>query len=250
MTANDCARSLYIDLLLKCVAGTIYGDANMSPWSPKAYDPALREVGRDWPSTAHSMIGLKRLQNLRDSVETVIRGRIPGDLIETSVWRGGACILIRGILKAHAIADRTVYVADSFAGLPPPDDKTYPHDAGDKHHRFGELAVPLEQVQAAFRAYGLLDGQVAFLKGWFKDTLATLGERRFALIRLDGDMYESTIQALDALYPRLSRGGIAIIDDYGAIRACRQAVDEFRARHAIVEPLVEIDWSGRWWRKA
>ena len=161
----DGVRNLYIDLLVKCIANTIYGDPNMGFWAPKIYDPNLRQNGGDCPSVAHSMIGVKRLENLRECVETSLREEVPGDFIETGVWRGGACILMRGILRAHDVSDRLVYAADSFEGLPPPNAVAYPADAGDTHHTRQDLVVSLGSVRDAFRAYGLLDGQVRFLKG-------------------------------------------------------------------------------------
>lgn len=246
---QETATRLYGDLLIRCIANTIYQDMPQDPWSGGTYAEAIRAEGRDWPSRAHSMIGVKRLENLRALTETALAEGVPGDLIETGVWRGGACILMRGLLAAHGVADRKVIVADSFEGLPPPDAERFPADAGDTHHAYRELAIPLEAVQAHFAAYGLLDSQVEFLKGWFSDTLPTLAGRRFALIRLDGDMYQSTIEALENLYDLLSPGGFVIIDDYGAIPACKTAVDQFRAERAIAEPMHEVDWTGVWWRK-
>ena len=131
---------------------------------------------------------------------------VPGDLIETGVWRGGATILMRAILKARGVTDRVVWVADSFAGLPAPNAARYPLDAGINLHRFPQLAVTLERVQDNFRRYGLLDDQVRFLKGWFRDTLPAAPIERLAVLRLDGDLYESTIQALESLYDKLSAG--------------------------------------------
>jgi O-methyltransferase len=245
---NETVIRLYGDLLIRCIANTIYKDLPQDPWSKGVYADAIRAEGRDWPSRAHSMIGVKRLENLRDLVQIALAQAIPGDFIETGVWRGGACILIRGILAAHR-SDRKVIVADSFEGLPPPDEARFPEDAGDQHHQYKQLAIPLEVVQANFAAYGLLDGQVEFLKGWFSDTLPTLKDRRFALIRLDGDMYQSTIEALENLYDRLSPGGFVIIDDYGAVPGCRKAVEVFRTARGIAEPIHRIDWGGVWWRK-
>lgn len=218
----------------------------------RATDPdaqARRMEGRDWPKLAHSMVGMKRLDNLQACVESALRDGIPGDLIETGVWRGGASILMRGILQAYAVRDRCVWVADSFEGLPPPDPAKYPADAGDTHHENTLLAVSLEEVQANFRQYGLLDDQVRFLKGWFKDTLPAAPIERIAVARLDGDMYESTIDALRSLYPKLSPGGYLIVDDYGAIPACKRAVTDFRESSGIDEPIETIDWTGVWWRR-
>lgn len=96
MTAQ--ARRLYTDLLIRTIANTIYGDPPMGPWSGKHFDPAVREAGSDWPSQAHSMVGIARLENLRDLTQAVIDEHITGDFIETGVWRGGCCILMRGVL--------------------------------------------------------------------------------------------------------------------------------------------------------
>src|SRR4029077_10071518 len=114
-----------------------------------------------------------------------------------------------------------VWVADSFTGLPPPDAARYPHDRGDRLHEFPQLAVTLERVRENFRRYGLLDDQVRLLPGWFRDTLPAAPIERLAVLRLDGDLYESTIRALESLYYRLSVGGYIIVDDYGNVAGCR-----------------------------
>jgi hypothetical protein len=242
-------RNLYLDLLSKTITNTIYGDPARDLWSFGSYDEAKRLEGKDWPSVAHSMVGNFRLQNVRHAVETVIRERIPGDLIETGVWRGGVCIFMRGILAAYGVHNRKVLVADSFKGLPVPDEELYPADVGDPHHTYTELAISLEQVKANFEVYGLLDDQVEFIEGWFSDTLPLLRDRKFSVIRLDGDMYGSTMVALENLYPRLSDGGFCIIDDYGAVEGCRIAVEEYRAKNNITAKLEVVDWTGAWWRK-
>ncbi len=212
-------------------------------------DPSIREEGRDWPADGETMIGLRRLDNIQECVADVLRRGVPGDLIETGVWRGGAVILMRAILTAYGDTTRTVWAADSFEGLPKPDTSRYPADAKDPHWSFAPLAVSLEQVQANFARYGLLDEQVRFLKGWFKDTLPTAPIERIAVMRLDGDMYESTMDALKALYPKLSVGGYVIIDDYGQVPACKQAVHDYRAAHDITEEIHSADWSGTYWRR-
>jgi O-methyltransferase len=208
-----------------------------------------RLEGKIWPSQAQTMIGNYRLANVKMAVETVISENIPGDLIETGVWRGGTCILMRGILKAHGDRSRKVLVADSFAGLPKPDAEKYPADAGDKHFQYANLAISRQDVQENFRKYGLLDEQVEFVEGFFEDTLHLLPNEVFSIIRLDGDMYSSTIQALDVLYPKLSVGGFCIIDDYG-LAGCKKAVDDYRLKHGIKDDMVKIDWTGLYWRKS
>jgi O-methyltransferase len=221
-------------------------DISMAP--PKELE-SIREGGKYWPVRAHTMIGLKRLDNLQYCAETVIGEGIAGDFIETGVWRGGACIFMRAILKAYGQNGRTVWVADSFQGLPPPDADNYPADIDDQHHIYSQwLAVSKEQVERNFRRYGLLDGQVRFLKGWFKDTLPSAPIERLAILRLDSDMYESTIQALDALYPKLSVGGFVMVDDY-FLKPCAQAIHDFRAAHGIDDEIMDIDGMGSYWRR-
>jgi O-methyltransferase len=208
-----------------------------------------RDLGLDWPEEAETMIGMERLTSLQHCVETVLADDIPGDLIECGVWRGGACILMRAVLAAHGDKTRRVWVADSFQGLPRPDAKNYKADKGLNASVFaGILCVSETEVRANFERYGLLDDQVRFLPGWFKDTLPDAAIDRIAVLRLDGDLYESTIQALDALYPRLSPGGFCIIDDY-EISACRQAVTDYREKHGVTAEIVDIDGTGSLWRK-
>lgn len=252
MTMDEAGcRALYLDLVKRALANTIYRDPHRDAQGRVSeHADALREAGSDWPVVAHTMIGIKRLDNLQQCVQTAIEDGVPGDLIETGVWRGGATVLMRAVLAAYGDRSRTVWVADSFEGLPPPDAERFPADRNDRHHELDYLRVSEDQVRETFRRYGLLDGQVKFLKGWFRDTLPSAPMARLAVLRLDGDMYESTMEALEALYPKLSPGGFAIVDDYGAIPACRQATDDYRRHHRIAEPLREIDWTGVFWRKA
>ncbi len=242
-------RDLYIDLLLRTVCNTIYEDPAMDPWVTPEFNAELRATGRDWPQVAHSMAGRMRLDNTRALTETLLRDNVPGDLIETGVWRGGACILMKGILAAYGDTDRTMHVADSFEGLPEPDAEKYPADAGDDHHLYEQLAVSVETVRANFSRYGLLDERVVFHKGWFRDTLPALAGQQFALVRLDGDMYESTMDGLESLYAGISAGGFLIIDDYGAVEGCKAAVTDFRTANGITEKIHMADWTGAWWRK-
>ncbi len=139
----------------------------------------------------------------------------------TGVWRGRATIFMRAILKARDFTNRLVWVADSFAGLPASDLARYPSDERITLHPFPQLAVPLERVQEYFRRYGLLHDQVRFLKGWFRDTMPTAPIERLAILRLDGDLYKSTIQALESLYHKLSAGGFVDVSDSQAVVGSR-----------------------------
>ncbi|HEV2070485.1 MAG TPA: TylF/MycF/NovP-related O-methyltransferase [Acidimicrobiales bacterium] len=212
-------------------------------------DDRARLEGHQSSSEAETMVGRKRLDNLEDCVRHIVQDGIPGDLIETGVWRGGSSIFMRAALLACGDSTRTVWAADSFQGLPKPNADRYPADSGDHLWDVPGLAVSLDQVKANFARYGLLDDQVRFLPGWFSDTLPNAPIQQLALLRLDGDMYESTKVALESLYPKLSVGGYVIVDDYGAITACQQAVADFRNEHGVEEPIHRIDWTGVYWRR-
>lgn len=229
--------------------GALATGLNVELVRKRPYDARAREIGADRPARAESMIGLRRMDNIRDCVEIALKEQVPGDLIETGVWRGGATIYMRAILKAHGDVERAVWVADSFAGLPKPDGRQYPADAGDLHHRYTELTVGLDAVKRNFQRYALLDDQVRFLVGWFKDTLPEAPIDRLAILRLDGDMYESTYQAVEALYPKLSVGGFCIVDDYGAVPGCKRAIDDYRSAERIGDEIVDIDGIGIYWRR-
>lgn len=250
---SDGLRERYLDLLEKSLANAIHGesqlDIKLHGFLQRLRHPYLTRRGVvPWPIRAQTMIGPVRLGHLRHLVECTIRERIPGDYIETGVWRGGACILMRGVLSAYSVRDRRVYCADSFSGLPKPDPK-YPSDWRDHLHFFRELAVSLETVRQNFAKYDLLDDQVVFLKGFFEDTLPRLTDEKFAIIRLDGDMYGSTMCALANLYDRLSPSGFAVIDDYGALRNCAKAVHDFLDQRGLRANIQLLDESCAWWQK-
>lgn len=196
-----------------------------------------------------TMVSMKRLDSLQYCVESVLQRSIPGDFIETGVWRGGCCVLMRAVLEAYGCKDRTVYVADSFQGLPAPDTDRYPRDAGQFLHEIGLLAVKREEVEKRFKTYGLLDDQVKFIEGWFEDTLPVVQIEQLAILRLDGDMYGSTMVALENLYPKLSSGGFCIIDDY-CIDNCAQAVHDYRNKNGISSRLIPIDDYSVYWEKS
>jgi hypothetical protein len=233
-------RDRYVNLLKLSLVDLLYED------DARARKSAVEGWG--WPTRAMSMIGLRRLNNLEDCVRNVLTHNIPGDFIETGAWRGGAVIFMRALLEVYGVRDRIVWVADSFEGMPVPNTEKYPADRELDLSHVERLAVSLEDAQRNFQRFGLLDGQVRFLKGWFRDTLPGAPIERLAILRLDGDLYESTADALANLYPRVSRGGYIIIDD-NWVPACRQAVDDYRAAHGISDEIVTIDSQGAYWVK-
>jgi hypothetical protein len=251
---RDVPLYLYLDLLKASLTNTLFAT------EPDAAEESVNYV-TDFIShyikgVAVSMLPLARFENLQSCIIDVLEHGIPGDLIETGVWRGGATIFMRGVLKAFNVVDRVVWVADSFEGLPEPDGERFPLEAqahcGKVMKRvYNNFAVSMDEVQQNFRAYGLLDQQARFLKGWFKDTLPEAPIRTLSIMRLDGDYYESTWDSLVNLYDKLSIGGYAIVDDYGedTWTYCRRAVDEFRSLRGIQEPLIRVDSKCYYWQR-
>ena len=304
------AAALYLDTLKRSLCGMLYEDVALIQHNAQThllqvtdtFDLGLRMGGEDCPEHAHTMVGWKRLCNVQDCVERVVQDQVPGDLIETGVARGGACVLMRGCLEAMGDSKRRVIACDTFAGTPPcplfvrlfifpliklfsqvplksvqmglfhlmeQTQKSFPISQQQSeewvsastflyHHAERSLRLSrgtsLPEVRATFARYGLLDSRVLFLEGFFSSTLPLAVEsgdvRELALLRLDGDMYESTMDALGPLYPKLSPGGFVIVDDYYSYKECAKAVDEYREQHGITEPLMRIDRLSCYWRKA
>lgn len=270
MITTEELRSLYLDLLKRSLTNWIHGHEEFIAVEPtrlgkilkkivypensrlvklQPFDPEKRLIGQDWPTPllAHTMVGMKRLDNLQKCIASVIEERIPGDFIETGVWKGGSTIFMQGMLKTYN-EKRQVWVADSFQGLPAPNVELYPEDADDIHYTIDSLRVSEEQVKKNFAAYDFLDDNVIFLKGWFSNTLPKAPIEKLSILRLDGDMYESTIDALENLYPKLQVGGYIIIDDY-CITTCEKAVSDYRKKKGITEEIIDIDGTGVYWRR-
>jgi len=250
---NSETSDRYLTLLKHCLTRYLFLGEEIPAGSPDRkvrLDElrAKRAVGRDWPPTAETMAGLVRLDNVQMCVTRAVLDHVPGDLLEAGVWRGGTTILMRALLDVLGDTSRSVWVADSFEGLPVPDADRYPADAEGDLSGHEELAVDLQTVRENFERYGLLDERVLFLPGLFKDTLPDAPIDRLCVLRVDGDYYESTMDVLLNLYPKVSPRGFVIVDDY-SLDPCREAVLDFRAKHAIDDPIIEIDWTGIYWRK-
>ncbi len=193
---------------------------------------------------AETMLGIKQLDQMQAAVTDVVNNNIPGDVLEAGVWRGGMTIFMRGVLRAINDESRNVWVADSFEGLPEPDREQ------DLFGWFkGDMSVSLDDVKNNFRRYGLLDDRVIFLKGFFDESLPGAPISRLSILRVDADLYESTLSVLDSLYPKLSVGGYAIFDDYLNLKDCQKAINEYRRMHNIQDEIIEIDERAVYWKK-
>lgn len=195
-----------------------------------------REVGREWPLLAHTMVGRKRMENIRELCGQVVADNIPGSFVECGVWRGGASLYARACLPI----ERQVVCCDSFKGLP--------YDSSEpEFSKFDFLRVSRKEVESNFKRYGLNEN-VHFVEGYFCDTLHTV-EGPIAILRADGDMFSSTVQILAALYNKVSPGGYVIIDDF-LLEPCRKAVEWYRTANCITDPLAQIDDISAYWKKS
>lgn len=229
-------KKRYLELLKGCVTRIPFEDVS-------AEELEFRRVGHARAANAETMIGLARLDNIERCADAIFRDGVPGDFLEAGVWRGGSCIFMRALIDDQP--GRRVWVADSFEGLPP---STHPIDVAcdSEYKAWGSLAVSRAEVESNFRRYNLLDSRVCFLPGFFRDTLPGPVDD-LALLRVDGDMYESVTQTLEALYSHVASGGFVIIDDYAG-GAARKATDDFRRRMGVSAPLEFVDWTGVCWR--
>lgn len=310
---TDDKALLYLDLMKRALTNILYQDRpawiydhHKTAITTDSFDLKRRTMGEDAPTEAHTMIGLRRLENIQHCVECAIKENIPGDLVETGVGRGGACIFMKSLLKAYN-ERRKIYVCDTFVGPKPPmtmflrstlvpfirfvasvttksmrmrlfkwmqkgvekgiekgQEISFPKIENPYEdeveitfylmrnlYRLGPAyGTALEDVKSNFSRYGLLDDSVIFLKGFFADTIPTSSIDQLAVLRADGDTFESTWDALRLLYSKVVVGGFVIIDDYHSFSSCKEAVDKFREKHKINDEMIAIDNLAVYWRKS
>lgn len=273
----DPIRERYLALLKKAVSNLLYPELELqirhlegggSGLSGKDLHRFQRDIAQNLPEEhqrlldakqqgtghiryAHTMIGVARLTNIERCAEQVFADGIAGDFLEAGVCQGGAAIFMRGLQVAHGEKQRKTWVVDSFEGVPASVDRRdrgYGLDLEEPRQpwlAFGEAAV-----RDRFARYGLLDAGVRFVAGWLAESLPRADVGPLAILRVDVDLYSSTLDCLDLLYDKVVPGGFVIVDDYGFLKCCRDAVDAFRARRGVTEPIRWIDGSGICWRKA
>lgn len=204
-STTSLARHMYLETLRQMVLGLNLGryevsvkprtNVSAAKYMGRGFQSVEREEGIDWPGFAYTMTGSKRIHSVQRLLESIFHAKVEGDVIETGVWRGGMSIFMRGVIHAYGQQHRKSYVCDSFRGLPP---STLGEDKSISWDNTPYLEVSDEDVKSNFEAMGLSDHNVVFVKGFFSDTMGPLREQRgpegkFSLMRLDGDMYESTV---------------------------------------------------------
>jgi O-methyltransferase len=240
----DSLRDAYVDLVKRSVSNYLYLGENtgLSEFNAVAhYDRQKSRWAVGDLSRPTTLLDKGQLDLIEKSVLDLEQRGVPGDYIEAGVWRGGAVILMRALMKAYDIRDRQIIAADSFSGIPA--NTQFRHDPVDLWE--DRWAASLDEVRANIARFGLLDDRIEFLEGFFADTLPTLDDRQFALIRLDSDSHDSVMASLVHLYPRLTNGGIIIVDDWH-LPGCRIAVDAYRAQNGITDEMTADSGNGFW----
>jgi O-methyltransferase/8-demethyl-8-(2,3-dimethoxy-alpha-L-rhamnosyl)tetracenomycin-C 4'-O-methyltransferase len=240
-------RDAYIELLKRSITNYLYLGEDLSfeqfRWGIH-YDLEAGQWKIDPVSRPTSLLGKPQLDLIEKAVLSIEERKVPGDFIEAGVWRGGVVILLRALIEAYGLAGRSVFAADSFAGIP-----KNTRAVGDPVDEWSDRWVAsLAEVQHNIHRFGLLDERVAFVVGFFEESLKHLGGKRFALIRLDSDSYDSVETSLRHLYPLLSKGGVVIIDDWH-LPGCRQAVADYRERHGITEQMQAFEGNAFWTKR-
>ncbi len=188
-------------------------------------------------------------------MQHITRLNIPGGIVECGVWRGGSMMAVALTLENLKVATRDLYLFDTFEGMPRPTDVDIHYSGATAMASFTDLqtgedssdecAAGLRDVQKAMTQTGYDPNRIHYIKGKVENTIPQQAPERIALLRLDTDLYESTKHELEHLFPRLSPGGILIIDDYGAWQGARNATDDYIANYAPSLFLSRIDDTGR-----
>lgn len=244
-----CTSAPIVDLMREVVLNAIY------------YPVSFNNDGNGRHNNAFAMTGRRRLENIRSLVGSILLDDVPGHIIETGCWKGGAMFYAGSVLQACGeLGKRRIYLADSFSGIPAPvegqvarytDAKAHTKDLGFDNspeltvERLQRLLLPREHFR--------------LVVGFFNESLPSLMKEEprtvFSMLRLDGDTYFSTYEALETLYDRISIGGFVIVDDFMDWASCREAIFDFRTKRNIVDPIMYIYHTsnevvrGIWWRK-
>jgi O-methyltransferase len=203
----------------------------------------------------YTMTSPERIVALRHAVCYIVRNRVPGAIVECGVWKGGSMMAVAYTLLDLDVADRALYLFDTFDGMTPPTSQDVSYlgtAAGDAMARNPDVIAraALESVRQAMQLTGYPERGVHYVKGAVEETIPDAAPDEIALLRLDTDWYASTFHEWVHLYPRLARGGVIIVDDYGHWRGARQATDEYLATLASPPLLVRVDYTARMGVKA
>jgi O-methyltransferase len=205
----------------------------------------IREV-RPWTRTS-----AERIYALIQAVRYVKTNAIKGAIVECGVWKGGSMAAVARTLLQVQGAERDLYLFDTFQGMTEPSSEDIDYSGNQASDLLQEKpsfkcsGAPLEFVKKVLYATGYPKERIHFIRGRVEETVPSSAPDSISLLRLDTDWYESTRHELVHLFPRISTGGVIIIDDYGHWRGCRKACDEYFAQNGIPILLNRTDYTGR-----
>ena len=188
---------------------------------------------------SYTTLSLSRLRGLWDAVRLVETAGVPGDLVECGCYKGGSAAML-GLARTTG---RTLWLFDSFAGMPEPAEEDPPEAA----EKVGTSSCPAKAVRANLSACGVGD-PIQLVPGWYKDTLPWPELKQIAVLHIDCDWYESVRKCLDALYHNLSPGAVVQVDDYGHWAGACKAVDDWLKAWQPNTELKVLDYTGRQFR--
>jgi len=200
--------------------------------------------------------GIERVAALRQAVQYVVKHNIPGDIVECGVWKGGSMVVVSKTLIESNSTDRKLYLFDTFSGMTAPTQVDEDLRGADASHLLEATrnvkdsasvwaVAPLKSVKAVMQSAGYDPEKTVYVEGKVEDTIPAQAPAQIALLRLDTDWYESTYHELVHLFPRISVGGVLLIDDYGHWQGARRAVDQYLAEKNLRILLNRIDYTGR-----
>lgn len=225
------------------------GDVAPDPLPPDCDDFTASVIERIGPYTLTSH---ERVMALVDAVRYVVRAEVPGAFVECGVWRGGSSMAMAMTLLELGVRDRDLVLYDTFTHMPFPGDEDVDlygipaaeiYDEASAAEAFRYL--PFEDVRGALTSTGYDESKLHFVQGMVEDTLPSRAPEAIALCRLDTDWYSSTAHEMEHLWPRISPGGVLLIDDYGHFMGAKKAVDEYVDAHDLPVLLNRIDFTGR-----
>ncbi|MFL6836790.1 MAG: TylF/MycF/NovP-related O-methyltransferase [Bradyrhizobium sp.] len=202
-----------------------------------------------------TMVSRERLYAHFQAVRYVVENNIDGDIVECGVWRGGTSMLGALTLLGMNETSRQLWLYDTFAGMTAPTDADVSPWEGANAIKLWRknqkrdvnkwCYAPIEEVKKNLTSTSYPAEKTNFVKGDVVETLKASVPNKIAVLRLDTDWYESTRAEMEVLFPRLVRGGVILIDDYGAWKGCKKAVDEYLGAHKIPLMLHRTDYTGR-----
>ncbi|MEM7625772.1 MAG: TylF/MycF/NovP-related O-methyltransferase [Planctomycetota bacterium] len=222
------------------------------PSSCPDLDPAFGPIYES--AKPYTMTSLERMYGVYQAVKHAVRAGLPGDIVECGVWKGGSSMVAALTLLELGETDRTLWLYDTFEGMTEPGngDVDFSGEAARDRMRRDGLSdpgewcrSPLDAVRQAMASTGYPEDRVRYVRGRVEDTLPDIAPAQLAVLRLDTDWYASTRHELVHLFPRLVRGGVLLIDDYGHWQGCRRAVDEYLADQDVAMLLARQDYTGR-----